>query len=381
MKVAIYHPWIHLRGGGERVIMELAKRGKYSYTIFTHHYKPEETFEEFKKLKVVNLAPESEIRGVLSRGLTFGFRYILPSKLPLESFDVFLVSTGGIAELIAYRNHEIPTYCYCHTPLRAVHDEDYVKTYMLKNKGLGFRLLFKLSKKFYSYIEKPTWKYFIKVFVNSNNTKNRLLNGRLVPEHKIKIIHPGVDTKKFKHKSNEPFFFMPGRINKYKRQLLGIKAFKLFKKKVKGFKLVIAGHVAPKDREYYELIKKYAEKVGDVEIKTNVSDERLADLYSRCYAVLFTAVNEDWGLIPLEANASGKLCISVAEGGPLESIKNGYNGFLVEANPEAFAKKMIEVAKMNVEEYVENCLKEAKKYDWEVFAKKLESELNSTSIV
>lgn len=373
MKVAVYHPWIYLQGGGERTLLEFIKRGKYQYTIFTNYYKPELTFPEFKRLRVINLTPNSSLEGVLRRGVIFAFRYILPSKIPLSEFDRFLVSTGGIGELIAYRNHEIPTYCYCHTPLRASHDWGYVKTYMLSGKGFVYRAVFRLYSKGYILLEKKTWSYFEKVFTNSENTRKRLVG--LVPMSKVKIIHPGVDTKKFKYKSNEPFFLLPGRINKYKRQLLGIQAFKLFKEKVKGFKLVIVGHVAPKDRDYYELVKRHAEKIGDIEIRTNVSDEKLIDLYSRCYAVLFTAVNEDWGLIPLEANASGKLCISVAEGGPLESIKNGYNGFLVRATPKAFARKMTEVARTNVEEYAENCLKEAKKYDWGNFVRKLEAEL------
>jgi len=373
VRVAIYHPWIHLQGGGERTLLELVKRGKYNYTIFTNYYKPELTFPEFKKLKIVNLTPNSSLKGVLRRGIAFAFKYILLSKIPLDDFDRFLVSTSGIGELIVYRNHEIPTYCYCHTPLRAAHDWEYVKTYMLSGKGFIYKTIFKLYSKGYILLEKKAWSYFEKVFANSENTRKRLIG--LVPMEKVKIIHPGVDTKKFKYKSNEPFFFMPGRINKYKRQLLGIKAFKLFKEKIKGFKLVIAGHVAPKDKEYYKLVKKYAEKVGDVEIKPNVSDRELVDLYARCYAVLFTAVNEDWGLVPLEANASGKLCISVAEGGPLESIKDGYNGFLVEASPKAFAHKMVEIAKLNVEEFAENCLKEAKKYDWDNFVRTLESQL------
>lgn len=377
MKIALYHPWIHLRGGGERVLIELIKRGKFKYTLFTHYFKQEDTFEEFKKIELINLAPHSKMKGVLERGIMFGLKYILPTKIDLKDYDRFLVSTCGIGELIAYKNHEIPTYCYCHTPLRAVHDFQYVKTYMLAGKGFIYRTFFNILRRFYPFLEKRAWKYFIKVFANSKNTKERLTKGNLVENERIKIIHPGVDTKKFKFKTIEPFFFVPGRINKYKRQLLAIQSFKIFSEKIKGFKLIIAGHVASKDIEYYNLLKKYENE--SIEIRANISEEELIDLYSRCYCVLFTAVNEDWGLIPLEANASGKLCISVAEGGPLESIKNGYNGFLVDAIPKEFAKKMIEISKINVEDFKENCLKEAKKYDWDNFVRKIEVELKSTT--
>jgi glycosyltransferase involved in cell wall biosynthesis len=69
----------------------------------------------------------------------------------------------------------------------------------------------------------------------------------------------------------------------------------------------------PTFNKYYEKLK--AMKVKNVVFKINPSNEELADLYSRSTAVLFTAINEDYGIVPLEGMASHKPVISVNEGG------------------------------------------------------------------
>jgi glycosyltransferase involved in cell wall biosynthesis len=61
----------------------------------------------------------------------------------------------------------------------------------------------------------------------------------------------------------------------------------------------------------------------------SVSDEQLGHLYSRCKAAIQTAIDEDFGIIPVEAMASGKPCIAVNEGGFRETIINGKTGILV----------------------------------------------------
>ena len=346
MKIAIYHPWIYLKGGAERVLIEFVKRTKWKCTIYTNYYNEDTTFREFKSLHPVVLTPHSKIKGILTRGLMFSI-YAILSKINLDDYDAFLVSTSGIGELIIFRNHSIPSFAYCHTPLRPAHDQQYVK-YALSGKTLPYRILYRFLANSYKLLEKPAWDYFEKVFVNSKNVKNRLRG--VVKEEKIEVIHPGVDTNFFTPgKEFRKFFLLPGRISKYKNQLLAIKAFKIFKKKIRGFKLIIAGSVESKDVEYYKILKQYENKDSDIKILLNPSDEVLLSLYQNSWAVLFTAVNEDWGLVPLEANACGKLCISVNEGGPRESIINGKNGYLVEPSPEAFAKKMIEIARKDEE--------------------------------
>ena len=69
----------------------------------------------------------------------------------------------------------------------------------------------------------------------------------------------------------------------------------------------------------------YAEKIGrnlppNVTLRGEVPEEELHDLYARCRAHICTALDEDYGLTPLEAMASGKPVVAVNEGGYRETV-------------------------------------------------------------
>jgi glycosyltransferase involved in cell wall biosynthesis len=67
-------------------------------------------------------------------------------------------------------------------------------------------------------------------------------------------------------------------------------------------------------------------------------------LYRSSFATLFTALNEDWGLVILEAMASGKPCVAVRRGGPCEIVRDGEDGLLAAPEPSAFAEAMLRLA-------------------------------------
>jgi alpha-1,3/alpha-1,6-mannosyltransferase len=120
-----------------------------------------------------------------------------------------------------------------------------------------------------------------------------------------------------------------------------IDAFSRFMRKSKraNYKLILAGSIS-KDREHVAYLKRLEKKnVPNVVFKLNVSDSEMKRLYASATAVLFAAVNEDFGIVPLEAMSSRKPIISVNDGGPKETIINGKTGFLVNS-PEEMAEKM-----------------------------------------
>jgi glycosyltransferase involved in cell wall biosynthesis len=107
--------------------------------------------------------------------------------------------------------------------------------------------------------------------------------------------------------------------------------------------MVIAGGVDSKSRPYLQTLREHAEGLP-VEFVVDPSDEDLASLYARCLAVVFTAPNEDWGVVPLEAMASGAPVLAVDAGGPRESIIHNVTGWLLPPTPWAFAEQMRQVA-------------------------------------
>ena len=74
--------------------------------------------------------------------------------------------------------------------------------------------------------------------------------------------------------------------------------------------------------------------------KSNVSDEELLQLYANSIAILYTPLEEHFGIVPLEAMASGKPVLVSDSGGPAETVVNGITGFKLPPEPKIWARKM-----------------------------------------
>jgi alpha-1,3/alpha-1,6-mannosyltransferase len=139
------------------------------------------------------------------------------------------------------------------------------------------------------------------------------------------------------------------------------------------WKLVIAGALMKERSEhvaYYEKIKKMLGSDG--EILLDIDHKKLIELFSNCTAVLYTPVNEDFGIVPLEAMASYKPCIAVNEGGPREVIKDGETGFLVNSEGEMTEKMKLLASNLDLAEGMGKKGRKhvEKNYSWKAFMEK-----------
>jgi glycosyltransferase involved in cell wall biosynthesis len=99
-----------------------------------------------------------------------------------------------------------------------------------------------------------------------------------------------------------------------------------------GLEVVIAGD-GP-DRQRLEQIARDRGLDGRARFAGRVSEEELADLYARCLAVYYAPVDEDYGMVPLEAFLSEKPVLTTTDaGGPLEIVTDGATGLVV--SPDA----------------------------------------------
>jgi glycosyltransferase involved in cell wall biosynthesis len=265
---------------------------------------------------------------------------MLLQHLPLDGARALMVSSEGLGNMVALRTWGLPVFCLCLTPLRVAYDPHARERYFNTRPSLTTRA----AVAAYMAIDRLAWQRYQRVFCISREIADRVTRARLVEENRIEVVHPGVDVHYFKPDGpRQPFFLLPGRIMWTKNVELGIDAFVELKRRyagTKGFRLVVAGMVDEKSRSYLEFLRERAGGDCDIEFVVSPSDATLRDLYQRCYGVLFTAFNEDWGLVPLEAMSSGRPVIAVARGGPLESIGDGETGFLCAPDPDAFATAM-----------------------------------------
>lgn len=323
MKLLIFAPWIKSKGGAERIILNILQVYP-SAKVVTFNYNPEKTFPEFKKYNISVLF--RQIKQPLLRGILL---LLLAPFLKFNDYDKLLISTSGIAELAALRNNHI--YLFVHTPFRMVHN---MYNYY-KRKSLLYRLLLPAFAFIYKLLEKRAYAKAEKVIVISEEVRQRIIKYGLAEESKIVLVPPYAP--KFnpsRVKGN--YFLYISRFTPYKRQDLAIRAFLNTKAHLlHNFRLVLAGSI--EDKEYFNKIVEMAKGHPKIVILPNISEKELIKLYKNAYAVLFLPIQEDTGLVPLEAFAYGKPVIAVNEGGPKYVVRDGENGFLVNADEESIA--------------------------------------------
>ncbi len=322
MKVIIAQSNLTLRGGAERIVLKVAQH--YDAKIYTAEYDASGTYEGFKDLDisvvkkgfVSSMLPYGRVSQGLHYGLSF---YGLKIK---EDYDVI---NAHIAPSHWIRNRNERVLWYVHTPLRDLYD---LYQYRLSLKKSYQKPIHIAGTSAARVLDQSVVKKIEGIVANSENTQSRVTK---YYKRDSKVIGGGIDYEGYKNDGDGKYFLYPSRISPNKRQEYALRAFEIFKRRTKGYKLVLAGAVS-KDKtyeNYYLKIKELAKRVGDVKITTNASDEALKRLYSRSTAVLYAPMNEDYGLVPLEGMASSKPVISVNEGGPKETITSGKTGFLV----------------------------------------------------
>lgn len=344
LRVALYYPWVYLTSGAERSILELTGRSRHQWTIFTSHFDKEHTFPGFADRNVVRVGHVGVGRSPFDVAAA-AFR-IAQLRLP-TGYDALVVVCEGLGDLITFRNAaDGRAICLCLTPLRVAYDSVYRERW-LEGKTVLQRLAVRAGLPLFRIVDGLAWKRYAKVFCISKEARQRAIDGRLHAADEIEILHPGLG---FDPVSEQPpsdrYFLLPGRIMWTKNIELGIDAFRHFRQTSPAhadFRLVIAGIVDEKSVPYLESLRRRTSGDGNIQFRIFPSDPELAELYRRCYGVLFTAFNEDWGIVPLEGMAFAKPVIAVNAGGPAESVEHGVTGFLEPPDARRFATRMAEL--------------------------------------
>ncbi len=208
--------------------------------------------------------------------------------------------------------------------------------------------------------------------VVSESTKEELVKMGFKEEN-ISVIYNGIDTEFFKpsEKSPTPLVVYINRIRKYKRPDLALKVFKLVSERVKDVEFVIVG-----DGPYMKVVKEMARELGiDVKFTGFVSEEGKARILSSAWVLVNTSAKEGWGLVNMEAFASGTPVVGFRVHGVKDSVKDGYNGFLSDYEDiYDMSEKVVEIIENeNLRRMLsKNARKFAEKYTWDNSAKEFE---------
>lgn len=379
--IACYYPWVYLRSGVERTILETVRRSHHSWTIYTNHYDPQGTFPEFAELNVVELPRISVDRGFLNVAKA-AFR-LLSQKIPLEKHDLLFVHSEGLGDLVTFRNSSKPLICFCHQPLLVANDTSVQQKYFQRNPQR--KLLLTLFGSVFRTVDRIAWKRYDHIFVTSPTIRDAVAQAGLVSPERTEMLAPGVDCDSIRPSNiHDSYFLAFSRLKWWKNIELSINAFREALRKgghVSRFRLVVAGQVDAGSGAYLKELQRLSEGCPQITFLVNPTAEHVSSLYKSCYAVVNTTLREPWGIIPLEANAFGKPVIAVNQGGTLDSQEHGITGLLVPPTPQDFANALEILAgdpalthRMGVAGR-----KNAEKYSWARYVERLDSYLDCYS--
>jgi glycosyltransferase involved in cell wall biosynthesis len=319
-RIAFLHDNFAQHGGAERVAEEIAKILPQADVLST--VTVSKKLSAYIRSRQVKTTWMQHLPAVDKLYRHYFLLYPLAIRsFDLSAYDVVITSCVGFAKG-AIRDQGALHICYCHTPTRWIwRFNDYAE-----REGFGFikhlllRSLLAAVRKVDMYTASQPDYYL----ANSKNVADRI---KRYYKRNAFVIHPPVDLTRF-HVSNtvDDYLLIVSRLLPYKRIDLAIEACNQL-----GKRLLIIGDGPDRPR--------LAALAGpSVHLLGWRSDEEVAGLFSRCRAVVFPG-EEDFGMVPVEANASGRPVIALAAGGALETVIDGVTGVLY---PDSSVASLVE---------------------------------------
>ncbi|TAG96353.1 MAG: glycosyltransferase family 4 protein [Oscillatoriales cyanobacterium] len=327
MKIALVHDYLTQPGGAERVFELLCKHYPNA-DIFTSLYDPQKT---------IDLGDREVRTTVLQKvpGASNNFRLMAPfyfsafRSLDLQDYDLIISSTTSFAKAVQKRPGA-KHICFCHNVTRFLWDTNtYLRDYATyRNISAMLGPIFREMRK--ADLDSAQGPDFY--IANSSTVAGRI---KLFYEKDSVVINYPIDIKKFVFsKDKEDFYLASARILGYKRFDIIVEAFNWL-----GWPLLITG-----DGPEREKLEKKALK--NIKFLGHVSDEERSGLMSKARGVIVAAL-EDYGLVPVEANASGTPVISYGKGGVLDTQIPGKTGvFFNEQEPQSIIAALMESRKI-----------------------------------
>lgn len=314
MKIAIIHDWFVKPGGAENVLSAMLDIFPSADVFAVVDF-----FDDAQREKYLH---GKQTKNTFIQNLPFAkrkYRSYLPlmpfaiEQIDLSGYDLVLSSSHAVAKGVITSPNQLHI-CYCHSPIRYAWD---MKFEYLQESNLKTGIKSLLARYFLHKIK--SWD-----FISSNNVDYFIANSRFIATRIHKsyrrestVIYPNVDVVSFPlNEMKEDFYFTASRLVPYKRLALIAEAFAEMPDK----RLIIIGDGPERSK-----VEKVASSAGNIEYLGYQEYQVLKDHMMKAKAFVFAA-EEDFGIVPLEAQACGTPVIAFGKGGALDTVIDNKTG-------------------------------------------------------
>jgi glycosyltransferase involved in cell wall biosynthesis len=301
--------------GGEKVLEELCELFPKA-DIFTHVYAPGKVSDTIRQH---NVKTTFVSRLPFARSKYQNYLPFMPAaleQLDLSKYDIVISSEAGPAKGVIVRPDALHI-CYCHSPMRYIWDQ--YPTYR-SSAGMVKRMVMPwLTNRL------RQWDVTSAARVDHFVANSTTVAARI---HKYwrrdaDVVPPPVDIDRFDaSQPRDDFYLHVGEMVPYKRVDIAVQACTMMDRR-----LIVIG-----DGPDAKRLRKMAGPT--VEFLGRVPDDILAEHYARCRALLFPA-EEDFGIVPVEAMASGAPVIAFGRGGVRDSVLPDVTGVFFDEHTAA----------------------------------------------
>jgi glycosyltransferase involved in cell wall biosynthesis len=333
MNLALAHEYFVAHGGAERVV-----------ETFHEMWPDAPVYTFFHDRRRYGDLPGWNLRTSYLQHLLLGesHRLLLPLypnaaralRVPPET-DVAVISTSGFIKGIGLADRTV-AIAYCHSPTRYLYD--WRERYMREEVPGP---LVPLMRDLLQRLRDHDWHTAQRMdhwIANSTAVRGRIISYYEPPQENIEIVHPPVDVESFAAEDDRgDFWLFVGRLSSYKRADVAIRAFNDI-----GMRLIVVGE--GRERANLDRIAK-----ENVVFTGRADDATLRSLLASARGLVFPS-EDDFGIVCVEALASGAPIVALAAGGIFDIVRDGEEGVLVDVpEPRAFAEGVLRAERTRFE--------------------------------
>jgi glycosyltransferase involved in cell wall biosynthesis len=356
--IAVVHEHYYERGGAEHVAEEIAKT--FDAPIFTGFIneealpsEPERSELEFRDLFGDRRLAPAVKRFPWFRDFYYQFSW---QRLPaLTDYDIIIQSGNNPGWYVPPEEQTVVKYV--HTTPRTSYDLFHQRAddFITKLYAYASRVLYH-----------PNIPYPDLYVANSELVARRLERYWGVDD--AEVVYPPTDTQSYGPEGKDDFYLSFSRLTDDKRFDEIINAFRNHPDK----QLIIGGS-GPKEEE----LKSLAADMGNVEFRGYLEESEKRKLLGSARALVYAAVNEDFGMVPIEAYASGTPVIGVRDGYTKYQIRDGKTGVLYDRGVQSLADAIERFDTKGVEAEATDLVDIAEKYSLEQFRRSMRDKVKA----